>query len=231
MTAELRRRFLREAEAAAALNHPHIVPIYEQGTAGPICYVASAFCDAPSLASWLALRQEPVPPRQAAQIIQALADAVQHAHSRGVLHRDLKPANVLLLVDKDREWPGSPLASGMHDESLASEADGDLTEIANNPAKLTPLIIDFGLARIEGAAGLTMSHAIVGTPAYMAPEQAAGRNDEVGMPADIYALGTMLYQLLTLQLPFPGKSDLETLQAIQLQEPKALRRWLRGHSS
>ncbi len=225
VTADLRRRFLREAEAAAALNHPHIVPIYEQGTVGPICYVASAFCDAQSLASWLTQRQVPVPPLQAANIIQALADAVQHAHSRGVLHRDLKPANVLLLVDQDRESHKSGRASGMPDESLAFESDGDATDHAESHAKLTPLIIDFGLARIEGAVGLTMSNAIVGTPAYMAPEQAAGKNDEVGMAADIYALGTILYQLLTLQLPFPGKSDLEMLQAIQLQEPKALRRW------
>ena len=96
ITPEVRRRFLREARAAGGLDHPNIVAVHEVGEAGPVCYIASAYCMGPTLSAWLKTRTEPLPPRLAAQLVAPLSDAVQHAHDRGVLHRDIKPSNVIL---------------------------------------------------------------------------------------------------------------------------------------
>jgi hypothetical protein len=96
MTAELRQRFLREARAAASLDHPNLVPVYDVGEAGGVCYIASAYCPGPSLAEWLKQQKELVAPRDAAALIATLAEVVHFIHGRGVVHRDLKPANVLL---------------------------------------------------------------------------------------------------------------------------------------
>src|SRR5262245_19057147 len=93
---EARGRFLREAQAAAGLDHPHIVPVYEAGEVGPLCYIASAYCPGPNLADWLRQRRELTPYPEAAALVAALAEGVEHAHRRGIVHRDLKPANVLL---------------------------------------------------------------------------------------------------------------------------------------
>src|SRR4051794_15652464 len=96
MSPELRRRFLREARAAAGLDHPNLVAVHEAGEAGPFCYIASAYCPGSTLSAWLSARTEPVRPELAARLIAALSDAVQHAHDRGILHRDIKPSNVIL---------------------------------------------------------------------------------------------------------------------------------------
>ncbi len=96
MTRDLRQRFHREGQAAARLTHPHIVPVYEVGAAGVLCFIASAFVKGKSLAHWQRQSEEPIFPRDAAAIIADLADAMQYAHDQGVLHRDLKPANVLV---------------------------------------------------------------------------------------------------------------------------------------
>jgi hypothetical protein len=96
LTAELRQRFVREAQAAGSLDHPHVVPVYEAGEAGPVCYIASAYCPGANLAEHLSGREGPLERRAAAGLVAALADAVQHAHDRNILHRDLKPANVIL---------------------------------------------------------------------------------------------------------------------------------------
>ena len=182
LTGESRHRFLREAEAAAILDHPGIVPVYESGHAGGVCYIVSAYVEGPTLAAWLAERAGSVPPREAAELVRVLAEAVQHAHSRGVLHRDLKPANVLM---------------------------SDV-----------PRITDFGLARFVGDdSGQTRANAIIGTPAYMAPEQAEGRSRDVGTAADIYALGAILYELLTRRPPFERESTLATLLAVRGEDP------------
>ena len=106
----VRRRFLREAEAAARLSHPHLVSLHEVGEDGPICYLASEYCAGPTLAEWLRDRTRPVPARHAAAIMLKLAEAVQHAHGRGVLHRDIKPSNVLL----------DPTAVGEAEESVSA---------------------------------------------------------------------------------------------------------------
>ncbi len=130
VTPEARKRFLREAHAAAGLDHPNIVPVYESGQIGTVDYIASAYCPGPTLAEWLGRQSRPVPARDAAALIATLARAVEHAHERGVLHRDLKPSNVLLQQSRGERpsghvsWPtcnhglptsaspGSPTARG-----------------------------------------------------------------------------------------------------------------------
>jgi hypothetical protein len=182
---ELRERFHREARAAAGLNHPNIVPVYEAGESGPTCYIATAYCPGPTLRDWLRDRTEPVPFVEAATLTAALADAAGHAHARGIVHRDLKPANVL----------------------LGSEPNGE------------PKITDFGLAKlVESQEPVTRSGVVLGTPSYMAPEQAEGTKG-VGPTTDVYSLGVILYELLTGRPPFVGESDLDTLRQAGSQEP------------
>jgi serine/threonine protein kinase len=202
LTEELQQRFVREAEAAAALNHAHIVPVYEVGRAGPICFIASAYCDGESLADRLT-RCGRMEPDKAAALTSTLADAVQHAHNRGVLHRDLKPANILLTSDS---------SSDSQDASSAAEPTW-------------PMITDFGLARmVDDDQRITATGSILGTPAYMAPEQAAGDNSSAGGSADIYSLGAILYELLTGKRPFQKASLLETLDAVRHDDPIPIRR-------
>jgi serine/threonine protein kinase len=204
----LRQRFVREAQVAAGLDHPNLVAVYEAGQDGALCYIVSAFCPGPTLAQWRKQREEPVPARTAALLVAALADAVQHAHERGVIHRDLKPSNILL-------EPFSP-------DNLAGPCES-LT--------LIPRITDFGLAKVLAdasvlagepnptvAEGLTRTGMLLGTPNYMAPEQASGRA-AVGPAADIHALGAILYELLTGRPPFRADTPLETLRLIQTEEP------------
>jgi WD40 repeat protein/tRNA A-37 threonylcarbamoyl transferase component Bud32 len=195
LTPAFRERFDKEARAAASLDHANVVPVHEVGEAGPLCFIVSAYCPGISLSGWLAEREEPVPFDQAAGLCVALAEAVQHAHDRGVVHRDLKPSNILLV------------GTGEEGEGLSS---------------LVPKITDFGLAKLvgdEGKGEQTQSGAILGTPRYMAPEQAAGKAKEVGPAADIYALGVILYELLTGRTPFIGETSLEILMQVQTAEP------------
>ncbi len=174
-------RFLREARAAAGLRHPHIVPVFDAGSVGGQRYIASAFIAGQSLAE--ALESKPASHRQAAQIVQALAEALAYAHRRGIVHRDVKPANVLL-DDKGQ-----------------------------------PHLLDFGLAvRAESADRLTHAGAIVGTPAYMAPEQAQGQTGEPQPASDRYSLGVVLYEMLCGQTPFHGPPAL-VLSLVINQEP------------
>ena len=191
----LRERFLREARAAAVLNHPNIIAVHEAGEVGPVCYIAAEYCPGVTLAAWLKQRAEPVHAGDAAGFLVTLALAMQHAHGRGVLHRDLKPSNIMLQ------------ASATCDKG--SDDDDRLSSF-------TPKITDFSLAKFlqEEDAGQTHSGDIVGTPQYMAPEQAAGKGKAAGPAADIYALGAILYQVLTGRPPFTGKTSLDTLQQV-----------------
>ena len=199
VSAAMRRRFLREARAAARLTHPNLVSVYEVGEVGPVGYIASAYCTGPSLATWLKEQDQPLAPRLAADLIVQLAEAMQYAHGQGVLHRDIKPSNVLL----------EPLPAG-------SEA----AESTNRSFPFVPKLVDFGLAKLEGIPGTdTLSGVAMGTPGYMAPEQVEGRLDEIGAATDVYGLGLVLYECLTGQRPFVGNSDADTMQRILTEEP------------
>ncbi len=192
------QRFLDEAKTVSTLNHPAIAAVYEAGYAGPICYMASAYYSGGSLAQALSVTG-PWSPQLAAQMTRTLALAVQHAHSRGVLHRDMKPGNVLF------------------DSHAAIVSD-----LASAPAAAR--IVDFGLAKlVDRQQDLTQTGALIGTPAYMSPEQADGRHQDVSSAADIYGLGAILYELLTGRPPFQHDSLLATLEAVRSDEPVAPR--------
>lgn len=178
------QRFRQEAEAAAGLDHPHIVPIYEIGEHEGQHYFSMKLVEGTSLrAAVPELRREP---RQAVQLLATIARAVHHAHQRGVLHRDLKPGNVLL--DRDGE----------------------------------PHVTDFGLAkRIEAEGELTRTGDIVGTPNYMAPEQ-AGAHRQLTTAVDVYSLGAILYELLAGRPPFQSDTVMDTLMKVRAEEPVRL---------
>ena len=177
------QRFRNEAEAAANLDHPNIVPIYEVGEHEGQQYFSMGLVDGGSLADRLE-ELGPPSPRVAAELVKLLAEAIAFAHERGVIHRDLKPSNVLL------------------------DAQGK------------PKVSDFGLAkRVQKTDGPTMTGDVLGTPAYMPPEQAAGTVDLVGPSADIYSLGAILYACLTGRPPFEATSPFQTLRLVLTDEP------------
>ncbi|HXJ56121.1 MAG TPA: serine/threonine-protein kinase [Verrucomicrobiae bacterium] len=177
------RRFQTEAEAAAQLDHPHIVPIHEVGAVEGRHFYVMKLIEGGSLSDCVAAGKSKISNQQAARLLIWLALAVHHAHQRGILHRDLKPANVLL----------SP--------------DGE------------PHVTDFGLARLTGRdSSLTLPGAVVGTPSFMAPEQAAGKR-ELTTAADVYSLGAIFYFLLTGRPPFEGATTVETIRRVLHDEP------------
>jgi hypothetical protein len=197
-------RFAREARAAAGLNHPNLVPVYEVGSDGVVRFLVSAYCPGDTLAAWLRRSNEPVPFDTAAALIATLAEAVQHAHDRGIVHRDLKPSNILL------------------EPAGTATATADAPGAASGWLGFIPRVTDFGLAKLlfdDPGTGRTLTGAVMGTAAYMAPEQALGRSKDVGPHADVYGLGAIFYEVLTGRPPFQGETDLEILQHVQSDEP------------
>jgi len=214
LTPELRERFLREARAAAVLDHPNVVPVYDGGEVGPVCYIASAYCPGTTLDAWLKARAEPVPWREAAALMATLAEAVQHAHAQRVVHRDLKPSNVLLQI-----------ADGRRQKEKQADASSRQSAVVHLHSAI-PKITDFGLAKFDSLEPEavarqyeTQTGAILGTPRYMAPEQAVGKSQGVGPAADIHALGAILYEVLTGRPPFVAETVLDTLEQVRSHEP------------
>jgi serine/threonine-protein kinase len=199
---EERERFLREAKAVAGLRHANLVQVYDMGDHEGRLYFTMEFVDGGSLAQ--RLTGSPVGMRYAATLVSTLAGAVQVAHQGGVIHRDLKPANILLQEKAET--------------ATAAPQPGNGNVITLVPAPLSdfdPKIADFGLARhFDGESALTQSGARMGTPSYMAPEQALGKTHAVGPAVDIYALGAVLYELLTGRPPFRGETPTETEQQV-----------------
>jgi serine/threonine protein kinase len=198
--AELLARFRGEAEVVSKLHHPQIVEIYDYGEHDGLPYLALELIEGGTLAG--RLNGTPWPSQQAASLIAQLARAVHFAHDRGVIHRDLKPANVLVAVEtRDR-----------------GQETGDTV-----PCSLPPVafkIADFGLARVfrDQPSQQTQTGTLLGTPSYMAPEQAAGKSQELGPATDVYALGAILYELLAGRPPFRGQTPMDTLQQVLTSE-------------
>jgi len=192
-------RFRAEAEAVARLQHPHIVQIYEVNEYHGRPYFSLEYIEGGSLAE--RLNGTPQAPDAAARLVRTLAEAIHVAHQRGIVHRDLKPGNILLA------------------------ACGSAPNAKPQAATLMPKITDFCLAkRLDLPAANTQSGSLLGTPQYMAPEQASGHTHAVGPPADIYALGAMLYEMLTGRPPFVAATPLDTLMQVVQQEPVPPRR-------
>ena len=182
------KRFRREAEAAASLEHPCIVPIYEVGEHDGSCYFSMKLVEGGQLDE--VVRSEPIPLRCAVELIAKVARTVHYAHEHGILHRDIKPGNILL--DQKGE----------------------------------PHLTDFGLARlVETESTVTRTMEVLGTPSYMAPEQAVGNNDAVSAVTDVYGIGAVLYQLLTGHPPFAGGTTYETIKLLLDTEPRQPRLW------
>src|SRR5438552_3497900 len=177
------KRFRREAEAAASLDHSGIVPIYEVGERDGSCYFSMKVVEGGQLDA--VVKREPMPIRQAVELIVKVARTVHYAHEHGILHRDIKPGNILL--DQKNE----------------------------------PHLTDFGLARlVETESTVTRTMEVLGTPSYMAPEQAVGSNATVSSVTDVYGLGAVFYQLLTGQPPFAGGTTYETIKLLLDTEPR-----------
>jgi len=198
-TAEEAGRFRVEAEAVARLQHPNIVQIFDIGEAQGCPYLMLEYVPGGNLAD--RLRSGPLPPDQAAELAATLARAIHFAHQHHIIHRDLKPSNILLAAD------GSPRISDFGLAKLV--AGGPAGSTAGSFASLGP--------------ALTVSGSVLGTPSYMAPEQADGRTRQVGPLTDVYGLGAILYECLTGQPPFPGASLLETLERVRSEAPVAPR--------
>src|SRR5438270_9477159 len=177
------KRFRREAESAASLEHPCIVPIYEVGERGGSCYFSMKLVEGGQLDD--VVRREPISIRRAVELIAKVARTVHYAHEHNILHRDIKPGNILL------------------------------------DTKGEPYLTDFGLARlVETESTVTRTQEVMGTPSYMAPEQAAGETTKLGRATDVYGLGAVLYQVLTGHPPFAGGTSYETIRLLLDAEPR-----------
>jgi WD40 repeat protein/serine/threonine protein kinase len=212
---QLMERFLREASTIARLKHPHIVQIHEIGQFQGLPYLCLEYIAGGSLAD--RLKQGPLSPRESAELVRLLARAMHSVHQEGIIHRDLKPGNILLQMTNDQ--------CPMTNDAGAREL------VIGHSSLVIPKIADFGLARLlDSESELTHTGNILGTPSYMAPEQAEGKIASVGPASDIWALGAILYALLTGRPPFVGKTVMETLERVRHAEPVPPRRLRAGLS-
>src|SRR5439155_1380756 len=185
-------RFLTEAEASAVLKHPNIVQVYELGEHNGLPFLSLEYVDGGSLKDVLKDRL-PLSADMAARLTEILAHAMDHAHRHNIIHRDLKPANVLLAVSEDTA------------ETVQRSVSGSPVSFMLNGVHWIPKIADFGLAkRIDDSKDQTRTGTVLGSAAYMSPEQAEGDSKDVGPLGDQYALGVMLYEFLVGRTPFHG---------------------------
>jgi serine/threonine protein kinase len=188
-------RFLREARSVAQLRHPSIVSVFEIGQDSGTPYLVSEFVHGVTLADFLT--SERAPPRVATELIAEIADVLHYAHEQGVIHRDVKPSNIMF-------------ESGGKNEARGGTGQG----------RFVPRLMDFGLAKRDGGEiSMTTQGEVLGTPAYMSPEQARGDSQSVDGRGDVYSLGVILYQLLTGELPFKGNARMLLHQVLN-DEPK-----------
>jgi serine/threonine protein kinase/WD40 repeat protein len=204
------QRFLKEAEAVAAMQHVNIVQIFETGQHLGLPYFTLEFVDGGTLAALV--RDHPLAPKEAARIVEQLAHGIAYAHGKGIAHRDLKPENVLLA------------ACGLADERVPKITDFGLAKRFDLPAVYASGSSEPMSSPEPERQGTALTHtgAVMGTPSYMAPEQAAG-NKVIGPPADVYALGAILYRLITGRPPFQATTPLDTILQVVSDDPVAPR--------
>ncbi|MCA9133550.1 MAG: serine/threonine protein kinase, partial [Planctomycetales bacterium] len=196
---QLLTQFLQEARLAAQLDHPNLVKIYQVDVLGDICFIASEWCEGGDLARWLVKHPGAQEPRWSAALIAALARAVAYCHQQNVAHLDIKPGNVILAISK---------------QTIPMEESGDRER--EPLLDMRPMLTDFGVARVIEE-GLTKTHSslLMGTPLYMAPEQAECAREKIGPTSDIFALGVVLYELLYGRRPFDGPSPMLVMDQLR----------------